>query len=301
MSGFGFGASEDASERPASGLPQGLGGPIDLSHTEEPLPEISSPRPLEEIHSIAEIIGNEIELAEETSKLEKRQRKYICMIAKHLILTDERITGQAIYNNWPVGMNTKGEIPSSIKDPEQRGKAFRAGPRPFINEIQAYLRTREYALAMREMGYNIDETDNGLTAEQMGFLTILANPGDGKDLKGKLRIAGISWAKYQLWLKEREFRKAHDKMMGDTLKAMMPIAEQQLAAKIAAGDANAIKFGMEVTGRHNPNGQKQLESEAFLGIFLEVLEEEIKDMEILRRIASKVQIRALGKKLPVLE
>lgn len=295
MTEFGFsalsGPSEDAPQKP----PAARSEAIDLPDLQEPLPEISGIPPLGDIPTIAEIIGNEIELAEETSKLQLRQRKYIALIAKHLILMDERITGEAIYKNWPVGMNIRGEISAKIKNPEERGRAFRAGPRPYINEIQAYLRTREYALAMREMGYNIDLNDNGLTAEQMGFLTILANPSDGKDLRQKLRLAQVPWAKYQLWLKEREFRKAHDKMLGESLKAMMPIAEQQLAAKIASGDTNAIRFGMEVTGRHNPNGQKQLESEALLGILLEVIEEEIKDMDILRRIAAKVQLRGVGK------
>jgi hypothetical protein len=295
MTDFGFslsdGASTDASGKP----PAALSDPLDALDLQEPLPEISGIPPLGDIPTIAEIIGNEIELAEETSSLQLRQRKYIALIAKQLILMDERITGEAIYKNWPVGMNTAGEISPKIKNPEDRGKAFRAGPRPYINEIQAYIRTREYALAMREMGYNIDLNDNGLTAEQMGFLTILSNPADGKDLRQKLRMAGVPWAKYQLWLKEREFKKAHDKFLGESLKNMMPIAEQQLAAKIAGGDINAIRFGMEVTGRHNPNGQKQLESEALLGILLEVIEEEIKDMDVLRRIAAKVQLRGVGK------
>lgn len=298
MTDFGFSASQslggslsDSPDSPATGAPE----PLLTSELQEPLPEISGIQPLGEVPTIAEIIGNEIELAEETSKLQLRQRKYIALIAKQLILMDEPINGQAIYKNWPVGMNFDGEISSKIKNPEDRGKAFRAGPRPYINEIQAYLRTREYALAMREMGFSIDLNDNGLTAEQMGFLTILSNPSDGKDLRGKLRLSGIPWAKYQLWLKEREFRKAHDKILGDSLKSMMPLAEQQLAAKIASGDINAIKFGMEVTGRHNPNGQKQLESEALLAILLEVIEEEIKDMGVLQRIASKVQLRGVGK------
>ena len=301
MTDFGFSAFDepgsDAAPGPSTGAPDAL---LD-SELQEPLPEISGIAPLGDIPTIAEIIGNEIELAEETSKLQLRQRKYIALIAKQLILMDEPINGQAIYKNWPVGMNFEGEISKKITNPEDRGKAFRAGPRPYINEIQAYLRTREYALAMREMGFNIDLNDNGLTAEQMGFLTILSNPSDGKDLRGKLRLAGIPWAKYQLWLKEREFRKAHDKILGDSLKSMMPLAEQQLAAKIASGDINAIKFGMEVTGRHNPNGQKQLESEALLAILLEVIEEEIKDMGVLQRIASKVQLRGVGKNRAITE
>jgi hypothetical protein len=301
MTDFGFSAFDE----PGSGAAPGpsIGAPDALldSELQEPLPEISGIAPLGDIPSIAEIIGNEIELAEETSKLQLRQRKYIALIAKHLILMDEPINGQAIYKNWPVGMNFEGEISPKIKNPEDRGKAFRAGPRPYINEIQAYLRTREYALAMREMGFNIDLNDNGLTAEQMGLLTILSNPADGKDLRGKLRLSGVPWAKYQLWLKEREFRKAHDKILGDSLKSMMPLAEQQLAAKIASGDINAIKFGMEVTGRHNPNGQKQLESEALLAILLEVIEEEIKDMGVLQRIASKVQLRGVGKNRAISE
>lgn len=298
MTEFGFSAFDDLGGT-SSGTPDkpslGPSAALDPTELQEPGPEISGIQPLGDIPTIAEIIGNEIELAEETSKLQLRQRKYIALIAKHLILMDERITGEAIYKNWPVGMNIRGEISAKIKNPEDRGRAFRAGPRPYINEIQAYIRTREYALAMREMGFNIDLNDNGLTAEQMGLLTILSNPSDGKDLRGKLRLAQIPWSKYQLWLKEKEFRRAHDKLLGESLKAMMPIAEQQLAAKIAGGDINAIKFGMEVTGRHNPNGQKQLESEALLGILLEVIEEEIKDMGVLQRIAAKVQLRGVGK------
>jgi hypothetical protein len=301
MTDFGFSAFDEALSDAALGPCIGAPEPLLDSDLQEPLPEISGIQPLGDIPTIAEIIGNEIELAEETSKLQLRQRKYIALIAKHLILMDEPINGQAIYKNWPVGMNFEGEISSKVKNPEDRGKAFRAGPRPYINEIQAYLRTREYALAMREMGFNVDLNDNGLTAEQMGLLTILSNPSDGKDLRGKLRLSGIPWAKYQLWLKEREFRKAHDKILGDSLKSMMPLAEQQLAAKIASGDINAIKFGMEVTGRHNPNGQKQLESEALLAILLEVIEEEIKDMGVLQRIASKVQLRGVGKNRAITE
>jgi hypothetical protein len=304
MTEFGFSALHGSEGEPSDAPDSPATGPsaaLDPTELQEPLPEISGIPPLGDIPTIAEIIGNEIELAEETSKLQLRQRKYITLIAKQLILMDEPINGQAIYKNWPVGMNFEGEISSKIKNPEDRGKAFRAGPRPYINEIQAYLRTREYALAMREMGFNIDLNDNGLTAEQMGFLTILSNPADGKDLRGKLRLAQVPWGKYQLWLKEREFRKAHDKMLGDSLKAMMPIAEQALAAKIAGGDVNAIKFGMEVTGRHNPNGQKQLESEALLAILLEVIEEEIKDMGVLQRIASKVQLRGVGKNRAITE
>lgn len=301
MADFGFELPETGPERPASGPAPAFSRPLAPSTTPQPIDEnLSIPNnsgisELGEIPTIAEIIGNEIEIAEETSKLELRQKKYICMIAKHLFITTERITGGDIYSNWPVGMNTKGEISKKITNPEERGKAFRAGPRPSINEIQAYMRTRDYMLAMRELGINIDPNDHGLTAEQMGFLTILSNAGDGKDLRGKLRLAGISWAKYQAWLSQRDFRVAHDRMLGDTLKAMIPVAEQQLASKIASGDMNAIKFGMEVTGRHNPNGQKQLEAEALLGIILEVIEEEIKDMGVLQRIAAKVQLRGVGK------
>lgn len=264
----------------------------------EPLVAVSGPNApsttesSSDVSTVAETIGNSVELfPEPTINLDGRQKKNIQLLARGLFVMGQPISGEAIWNLWPEGMNKSGTISASITDPEERGRVFRAGLRPSIIEIQNFLRTGEYRDGMRNLGIEINPDDNGLTAEQLGFLTILSNPADGRDLKRKLSHAGITWAKYQVWLKQPDFSRAYNQIVSETLKDMMPMAKQQLAAKIGAGDLTAIKFGMEVTGEHDPNGKKQLDAQAFLGVILEVLEEEVKDQEILQRIATKITLR----------
>jgi hypothetical protein len=75
------------------------------------------------------------------------------------------------------------------------------------------------------------------------------------------------------------------------------MAQQQIAAKMAAGDTNAIKFGMELTGFYNPNDKRQVDATALVQIILGVIEEEETDPEKLKRIAAKISLRgakALG-------
>lgn len=257
----------------------------------EPLPRWDLP-PDDEVSTLAETIGKNVQLFEESKiTLDGRQKLHIKMTARGLFTLGQSITGQAIFDLWPRGMNLSGTVNSSISDPEERGRVFRAGARPSINEIQVFLSSDDFRNGMAELGVEIDPSESGLTVEQLGLLTILSNPADGRDLKRKLSHAGISWAKYQAWREQTVFSKAHDQIVGETLKKMMPMAKQQLAAKIASGDISAIKFGMEVTGEHDPNGKKQLDAKAFLGILLEIIEEEVTDQATLQRIAAKVSLR----------
>ena len=243
---------------------------------------------------ILETIGNNSDIIPiPVIKLDGRQKKNIELLARGLYLTEGKITAEAIWKLWPEGMNRSGLVSKAIEDPAERGRVFRAGLRPTINEIQVFCRSEEYAEGMRSLGIEVDPDDTGLTAEQLGLLTILSNPADGRDLKRKLSHAGITWAKYQVWLEQPIFKEHHSKIIGKALLQAIPMAEQQLAAGMLRGDLSFIKFGMEVSGRHDPNGKKQVDAEALLRILLEVIEENVKDPEVLRKIAAEAQLRGM--------
>ncbi len=257
----------------------------------EPLPRWDLPSD-DEKSTLAETIG-ELVLATNPVKinLDGRQKMNIRMLSRQLHVSRKPMTAEAIYDLWPKGLNQSGVVNSSITEPTERGKVFRAGFRPSIAEIQLYQATSDYIEGMGYLGIECDPSDSGLTVEQLGLLTILSNPADGRDLKRKLSHAGISWNKYQVWLSQPVFSQHHKETMDNLLKDMMPIAKQQMAAKIAAGDVGMIKFGMEVTGEHDPAGKKQLDAKQFLGILLEIIEEEVKDQATLQRIGAKISLR----------
>lgn len=276
--GLAFGFGSDAPESDEVGFSQ-------------PLPDDSDPSS-EAKRTVLEVIGKKaLEDSKPVINLDGRQKMNIRMLARQLHLSRKPMTAEGIFDLWPKGLNQSGVVNSSITEPVERGRIFRAGFRPSIRDIQSYQSTAEYAEGMGYLGIEVDVTDTGLTIEQLGLLTILSNPADGRDLKRKLSHAGITWNKYQTWLSQPVFAQHHKETMDNLLKDMMPIAKQQMAAKIAAGDAAMIKFGMEVTGEHDPNGKKQIDAKAFIGILLEIIEEEVKDQATLQRIGNKISLR----------
>lgn len=259
----------------------------------EPLPRWDHPSS-DQVSTLAETIGKNANIIPNVKiDMDGRQKKNINLLARTLYVAGERMVAEAIWNLWPEGMNASGTVSNNITEPTERGRVFRAGLRPPVSQIQAYMRTEEFRTGMQLFGIEVDESDTGLTAEQQGLLTILSNYADNRDLKRKLGHAGISWAKYQVWLSQPVFRSFHDKLVGTALKQAIPMAQQQLAAKMVAGDLTAIKYGFEVSGHHDPNGKKQVDAQQLLAILLEVIEEEVKDPNILRNIAAKAQVRGI--------
>jgi len=257
----------------------------------QPLPDETDPEQLAK-RMVLSTIGESVKADYEAQiNLDGRQKMNIRMLSRELFVSRKPMTAEAIYDLWPKGLNQSGVVNSSITEPSERGRIFRAGFRPTIQDIQQYQSSSEYIEGMGTLGIEVDPNDTGLTVEQLGLLTILSNPADGRDLKRKLSHAGITWNKYQTWLAQPVFAKHHKETMDNLLKDMMPIAKQQMAMKIAAGDAAMIKFGMEVTGEHDPNGKKQIDAKAFIGILLEIIEEEVKDPQVLLRIGSKISLR----------
>lgn len=233
--------------------------------------------------SLVGIIGSTLTIPEVEIRLSDNQRKAVCLIYRAIFVDEGELNSQTIWEMWPVSSGTR-----------DNDNYFRAGPRPSINEIQAFLGTEEFAEKMEILGINVDINETGLSVEQLGLLTILTNPVDGRTLKGKLKAAGVSWSVYQAWLRQPKFQEMYRKWASNTLMDAIPAAETQLANLMASGDMAAIRFGMEVTGRHDPANKRQVDGQKLAAIILNVIEEEIKDVNILRAIGDKIQLRALN-------
>lgn len=286
-------------QRPAPGLADEPDAPLaSMMKKEFVFKEVTQGSEIEAFPSTAQVIGESlIDDDGILNELDWRQKKFIALTARHIFVMGQSITGEGIFRSWPIGMNKRGKISDAITDPQERGKIFRAGYRPEISQIQRFIKTETFAYTMREFGIEIDPNDTGLTAEQMGLLTYLANFADGKDLRKKLRDAGVPWTKFQAWLAQPDFNTAYDSMLKNTIKQAVPFAAQQLATKMAAGDTAAAKLGFEISGFHDPANKKQVDATMLMQIILEVLEEKVKDKNLLLEIAASFQIRgakALG-------
>lgn len=234
---------------------------------------------MSEPFDLTEMIGAAVA---KSNNLSEKQKKWVCLQAHSLWIRDEKISWKIIWDQWP-------------KEPdtfliEQETQYWNSGKRPVQADIEGFFVTQEFRDRMHEFGVELD-VEVGLTEKQLGLLHILSSVADNRPFARQLKEAGVSTAQWKAWLKQPIFAAAYQKMLGDALNEAMPLAKAKLANKIGQGDIQAIKFGMEVTGVHNPARDKQVDAEQLLGVVLEVLEEQVKDKELLSAIAAGIALK----------
>lgn len=138
-----------------------------------------------------------------------------------------------------------------------------------------------------------------LSPEQFRAVAIITDPTIGGGLGSRLRMAGITYAKYNNWMLQTEFKEAVNTLAEKILSNSLADVNMGLVGAAAKGDVAAIKFYYEVTGRYNPNDQKVLDVLSVLNSVIEILQEEIRDPATLQAIATKMQFMMSKTGLPV--
>lgn len=216
------------------------------------------------------------------------QQETICLIAYSLSVQGLAINEQSIRDHWS----------------QDYREWNRVGKPPHVTSIAEFMATDNYIKMMRVHGVNVNKNELGLTQQQEACLSMIADVSSKKSIGTILRLLKIKQSVYQGWLTQPAFNDALRKMTSSTLKNSIPLAEAQLAAKAAAGDLPTIKFMFEVTGRHDPARQQQVDTQALIGVIIDVLQETIipdnvENMtapELLAHIHQQIKFKAQGVK-----
>jgi hypothetical protein len=205
-----------------------------------------------------------------------QQKLNIQILCYHQAVKGETYNAEDIYNLWPT-------------DPEIRHKA---GARPSITAIQQYKATQEFKSGMAERGIEVGDTES-LTQEQIACISLLTNLSDRRSLGSKLKALGIKEPKYRGWLKQKAFNDAIKSIAGKGLEEAIPMAEVALSQAAIDGDLHAIKFLMEVTGRHNPAQQQAIDAQRLIAIMVDVAQKVMgHDPEMLKQYTELVKLEA---------
>lgn len=129
---------------------------------------------------------------------------------------------------------------------------------------------------------------NILTPKQIQALTVITS-ARGSKWQTRLKQAGVTIAEWNSWLKQPNFRMVFDRYAEGRLKDAIPEGITALTDKAADGDLNSIKLVLEMTGRHNPNAEKDINIQAILVGIVEILQQEIHDGEALMRIVNRIK------------
>lgn len=106
----------------------------------------------------------------------------------------------------------------------------------------------QYALSLRGIEY--DPTDTLSDLQSMALMK-LTDPADRRTERAKLRDLGISWPRYQGWLKNAVFVREKKRRTEELFADVSDVALMKLRGNVEAGDQRAIEFALEVTGRYN--------------------------------------------------
>ena len=149
------------------------------------------------------------------------------------------------------------------------------------------------AARLETKGYGITKRDY-LTPEQLAVANSIMNLADKRSITKKLQDFGVSPAKYANWKKNPIFngylRERTESQLGES------VADVHLALIDAAtsGEIQAIKLFYEITGRHTPNSQQNVNVQVMLTGVIEAIAEFVHDPIILQKIAARIQENSQG-------
>lgn len=167
---------------------------------------------------------------------------------------------------------------------------------PFLSEL---LVSPKFKSALEARGIPLD-TAVGITAEQAYALTVMTDQSLSMDPFQRLKKLGVSWAQWQGWLKQPMFARIYGKTSEDLLKSSVPAALTALATRAQAGNNDAIKYLLAITGYYDPSAKSQnIEYERVISAMIDAVERNVEDPEALKRISSAVSDAASKWNVPL--
>lgn len=168
-----------------------------------------------------------------------------------------------------------------------------------ISVLSELVTTPKFKNALEARGIPT-ETPVGLTAEQAYALTVMTDQSLSLDPFARLKKLGISWAQWQGWLKQPAFAKIYGRTSEDLLKASVPAALTALANRAQAGNNDAIKYLLAITGYYDPSARGQnAEYERVISAMMDAVEKYVDDPEALKKISSAVSESASKWNVPL--
>jgi hypothetical protein len=167
---------------------------------------------------------------------------------------------------------------------------------PVLTELLA---TPKFRTALEARGIPAS-TPIGITAEQAYALTVMTDQSMTMDPFQRLKKLGISWAEWQGWMKQPFFAKIYGKTAEDLLKSSVPAALTALANRAQAGNNDAIKYLLAITGYYDPNAKgNTAEYERVISAMIDAVEKHVEDPEALKKISQAVSDAASRWNVPL--
>lgn len=164
--------------------------------------------------------------------------------------------------------------------------------------VNYYLQRAPVIKALDQRGIPFRQhTQEDLTPTQVAVAITMSNFADTRSNEAKLDMMGVNPSQYYAWLNDPQFKHLVNSLADQNLENIKPTAIGELTKKINAGDWNAVKYYLDVTGAVQNNDAPQ--SEALLRMIIEIIQKHVKDPETIVAIAQDIKLAAANRTLEV--
>lgn len=177
-----------------------------------------------------------------------------------------------------------------VPTPEQ---AHRSWDRIKLATYQELSLEPEFQRALELRGIELEPTES-LSDVQVMVLMKLTDPSDRRTERAKLRDLGVSWPRYQGWLKNPVFIKEKRRRTEETFADVQDVALMKLRGNVEAGDQRAVEFALEVTGRYNRQQIAVQDARVVVQTIVEAVIAEVKDAEVRDAILARARASITG-------
>jgi hypothetical protein len=157
---------------------------------------------------------------------------------------------------------------------------------PFVEARQIELDVIAY---LRHRGLEPSKANSRLSDEQLAAANLILNYTDRRSKANKLKVLGITSTQWDGWLNNKTFKDYLANRTGELLDKNVDVAHSGLLAAVERGESAALKLYYEITGIHRADSP-QANINVIMALLLEVIQREIRDEDLLRRIASGFEL-----------
>jgi hypothetical protein len=161
-------------------------------------------------------------------------------------------------------------------------------------DLKESLNQELFLKALENRGISLPSADDVLSNEQLAAIAVMSNFRDTRSPTAKLRAIGVSWTRWQGWMKNKHFKEFLHDLAANNFSDSIDVAQRGLLSSVEKGNVDAIKFYLEATGRYTPQTTESINIKMVLAKLLEVIQMHVKDQETLRSIAADFEVVMSG-------
>lgn len=133
------------------------------------------------------------------------------------------------------------------------------------------------------------KADSRLSDEQLAAANLILNYTDRRSKARKLEALGITPTKWDGWLRDKTFKEYLNNRTGAMLDNNTDVAHTGLLGAVERGESQALKLYYEMTGLYRADSP-QANINVIMTLLIEVIQREVNDPDVLRRIAAGFEL-----------